>query len=211
MFGADWFDRATGSDAAAAGVPSVVAAVVGSFLGVVIRRLPEGRPIAWDRSRCEECGAALGSATSCRCSAGSCCVAAAVSAAPGSAGSIPRSSSRRWRLRLSPWPSTAARQPGSTASSAGGCWLSAGSTRGTGCCPTLLTLPLVVAGLAAALRFDPGGLTDRALGAALGYLALRVVAYVYRKLRGRDGLGARRRQAAGGGGRLGRRQRRCRR
>ena len=56
--------------------------------------------------------------------------------------------------------------------------------------PDLLTLPLVVAGLAAALAFDPSGLTDRALGAALGYLALRVVAYLYRKFRGRDGLGA---------------------
>src|SRR5258707_11874681 len=32
---------------------------IGSFLGVLIRRLPEGRPIVWARSACESCGAAL--------------------------------------------------------------------------------------------------------------------------------------------------------
>jgi leader peptidase (prepilin peptidase)/N-methyltransferase len=37
--------------------------------------------------------------------------------------------------------------------------------------------------------FDPEQLTDRALGAALGYLSLLAVAALYRALRGRDGLG----------------------
>jgi leader peptidase (prepilin peptidase)/N-methyltransferase len=55
--------------------------------------------------------------------------------------------------------------------------------------PDRLTLPLVVAGLAAALIFDPSELTGRALGAALGYLALRAVAFLYQRVRGRDGLG----------------------
>ncbi|HEY2538130.1 MAG TPA: prepilin peptidase, partial [Stellaceae bacterium] len=55
--------------------------------------------------------------------------------------------------------------------------------------PDTLTLPLVVAGLIEALVFDRYELTSRALGAALGYLALRGVAYLYRRLRGRDGLG----------------------
>ncbi len=32
---------------------------VGSFLGVLVRRLPDGLPIAWSRSRCEWCGTAL--------------------------------------------------------------------------------------------------------------------------------------------------------
>src|ERR1051326_8565426 len=36
------------------------APVIGSFLGVVVLRLPEGRPIVWSRSQCEACGAVLG-------------------------------------------------------------------------------------------------------------------------------------------------------
>jgi leader peptidase (prepilin peptidase) / N-methyltransferase len=55
--------------------------------------------------------------------------------------------------------------------------------------PDVLTLPLVIAGLVAAAVFQPEQLTDRALGAALGYLSLRAVAGVYRVLRGREGLG----------------------
>ena len=55
--------------------------------------------------------------------------------------------------------------------------------------PDSLTLPLIIAGLAAAAAFDPEGLTDRAFGAAAGYLGLRMVALIYRALRGRDGLG----------------------
>ena len=55
--------------------------------------------------------------------------------------------------------------------------------------PDALTLPLVIAGLAAAAALDPEQLTDRALGAALGYLALRVIALLYRLLRGHEGLG----------------------
>ena len=55
--------------------------------------------------------------------------------------------------------------------------------------PDALTLPLVVAGLAAAMAFEPEGLTDRALGVVAGYLGLRAVALLYSALRGREGLG----------------------
>ena len=55
--------------------------------------------------------------------------------------------------------------------------------------PDALTLPLVVAGLAAAVAFEPEGLTDRALGAVAGYLGLRAVGLLYSALRGREGLG----------------------
>ncbi len=37
----------------------LVAPFVGSFLGVVIRRLPHGRPLVAARSRCERCGVVL--------------------------------------------------------------------------------------------------------------------------------------------------------
>jgi leader peptidase (prepilin peptidase)/N-methyltransferase len=55
--------------------------------------------------------------------------------------------------------------------------------------PDALTLPLIVAGLAAAITFDPDQLTVRALGAALGYASLMAIAALYRALRGREGLG----------------------
>lgn len=57
--------------------------------------------------------------------------------------------------------------------------------------PDVLTLPLVAAGIAAAVA---GWLPDadpvRALaGAAVGYLVLAGIGWAYRRLRGRDGLG----------------------
>jgi leader peptidase (prepilin peptidase)/N-methyltransferase len=58
--------------------------------------------------------------------------------------------------------------------------------------PDILTLPLVVVGLAAAALAPetlPGALFARALGAALGYSVLQAVAWLYKRLRGRDGLG----------------------
>ena len=39
--------------------PLLAAPFIGSFLGVLVRRLPRGEPVAWERSRCESCGTAL--------------------------------------------------------------------------------------------------------------------------------------------------------
>ena len=55
--------------------------------------------------------------------------------------------------------------------------------------PDALTLPLLLAGLAATAWLDPAAATDHAVAAALGYAALRLLAIGYRALRGRDGLG----------------------
>ena len=51
--------------------------------------------------------------------------------------------------------------------------------------PDRLTLPLVLAGLA----FGLPSLPDRAIGAAIGYAALALIAFAYARLRGRTGLG----------------------
>ena len=56
--------------------------------------------------------------------------------------------------------------------------------------PDVLTLPLLLAGLAWCGWSDPSALGDHALGAALGYAGLRAVALAYRALRGREGMGA---------------------
>ena len=57
--------------------------------------------------------------------------------------------------------------------------------------PDVLTLPLVIVGLVAAwLDFLPGtGLARAIAGAVLGYVALAGIAWVYRRLRHREGLG----------------------
>ena len=188
MLDAEWFGRATGTDAAG-WLAVLVSPFVGSFLGVVVRRLPEGRPIAWERSRCEDCGAVLGvrdlvplfswlagrgRCRFCKVRLGwfypgvelAALAIAIIAAIVDSGTDIWLDCALGWWLLALGWID--ARH-----------WL----------LPDALTLPLVIAGLGAALAFDPGGLTDRALGAAIGYLALRLVALLYRKFRGRDGLG----------------------
>ncbi|MEO0412832.1 MAG: A24 family peptidase [Pseudomonadota bacterium] len=53
----------------------------------------------------------------------------------------------------------------------------------------VLTLPLVIFGLALAFLGQGPALLDATLGAALGYGALWALAIFYRKVRGREGLG----------------------
>ncbi len=56
--------------------------------------------------------------------------------------------------------------------------------------PDALTLPLIVAGLVATWLLDRPSIADHAGAAVLGYAALRLLNALYRRLRGRDGLGA---------------------
>ncbi|HEY3912037.1 MAG TPA: A24 family peptidase [Stellaceae bacterium] len=188
MFGAEWFGRIAAPDATAWGAV-LAAPFVGSFLGVLVRRLPESRPIIWARSQCEGCGAALrprdlvplvswlatrGRCRFCRIPLGHfypaielAAVAVALVAATVDGGAA------AWLdCLLGWWLLTLA-------------WIDARHWL----LPDALTLPLVLAGLIAALAFDSEGLLDRALGAAAGYLALRAIALLYRALRGREGLG----------------------
>ena len=55
--------------------------------------------------------------------------------------------------------------------------------------PDILTLGLIVIGLALALREGPSAAWPYIAGAAAGYLALAGVAQIYRRVRGRNGLG----------------------
>jgi leader peptidase (prepilin peptidase)/N-methyltransferase len=178
------------AEAAAAGwTLLLVAPFIGSFLGLVIRRLPDGLPIAFARSVCEECGVRLKTRDlvpvlswlmqkgRCRCCGHRlgwfypgvelAAVAVALSAVLVDGGeSIWLDCLLGWWLLTLGWIDLR-----------------------RGLLPDILTLPLVLAGLAAAAVFDPAELTQRALGAALGYTSLVIVAAVYRKLRGREGLG----------------------
>ena len=204
MFDTAWFDGTAGFDASA--WSAVLAApFIGSFLGVLIRRLPQGRPIARSRSTCEGCGTTLAARDlvpvlswvmgrgRCRlCGRGLgwfypgvelAALAVALLAAFFDQGvEIWLDCILGWALLALAWIDAQH-------------WL----------LPDKLTLPLVLAGLAAAVIVDPGELTGRALGAALGYLALRAVAFLYQPSAWARRLGARRCQAVRGGRGLGRR------
>jgi leader peptidase (prepilin peptidase) / N-methyltransferase len=188
MFGAELVGRMVDADAAA--WSAVIAApFIGSFLGVVVRRLPDGRPIHWARSRCEGCGTALavrdliplfswlaarGRCRFCGRPIGWFYPAIELAALAIALISVLFDNGEQawldcalgWWLLALGWIDVRR-------------WI----------LPDALTLPLIIAGLAAALTFDPGGLTDRAFGAAAGYFGLRAVAILYRALRGREGLG----------------------
>ena len=167
----------------------LAAPFIGSFLGVVIRRLPEGRPIVAGHSTCDHCGARLGPSDlvplatwlwnrgKCRhCGASigffypgielaALAVAVASVAADGGVALWIDCVLGWWLLTLA--------------------WIDIEHFL----LPDALTLPLIPAGLAVTYFVNPDALLDRALGAALGYLVFRGVALAYRRLRGRDGLG----------------------
>ncbi len=167
----------------------VAAPFIGSFLGVVIRRLPEGRPIAWGHSACEGCGAAL----------------APRDLVPLVSWLLSKGRCRHCGVRLG-WF-----YPGVELAALAVALVAVAADHGEGTwldclfgwwllvlgwidlrrwlLPDVLTLPLVVLGLVAAAALAPDELLGRALGAALGYLSLAAVAALYRLLRGREGLG----------------------
>ncbi|WP_226633722.1 prepilin peptidase [Brevundimonas poindexterae] len=55
--------------------------------------------------------------------------------------------------------------------------------------PDVLTWPLVATGLLAAFVAEPEALMARAIGAVAGFAALWLMGWLYRRMRGRDGLG----------------------
>ncbi len=55
--------------------------------------------------------------------------------------------------------------------------------------PDALTLPLTAAGLLIAWRMTPEALPSHVVGAGLGWLSFRLLAALYTRLRGHEGLG----------------------
>jgi leader peptidase (prepilin peptidase)/N-methyltransferase len=171
-------------------LPIIYAPFIGSFLGVVIRRLPAGQPIGLARSACPSCGSRLGARDlvpvvsflllrgRCRhCHAPIGGVHPAVElAATG----------------IAAWAVLAHTEP---------VWIWASCVLGWSLLalgwidverlvlPDALTLPLLLAGLGATMLLQPTEILDHTVGAAAGYLALRIVAAVYQAWRGQAGLG----------------------
>jgi leader peptidase (prepilin peptidase)/N-methyltransferase len=167
----------------------LAAPCIGSFLGVIAERLPEGRPLVWSRSCCPHCETALG----------------ARDLVPIFGWLINRGRCRHCGRRISwfyPAIEVAATLvalwsllvlPGWLA------WAGAGlgwTLLALGVIdarhlqlPDVLTLPLIPAGLAVAWAIDPAKVPGHALGALAGFLLVAAVAFVYRRLRRREGIG----------------------
>lgn len=168
----------------------LIAPFVGSFLGVVVLRLPRGEGFVTGRSRCTHCAATLGPRDlvpllSYLASRGCCrhCGARLSLFYPGiELGALAVAG---WALWVLPggWLLWAGAALGwvlltLAAIDARHFWL-----------PDGLTLPLIPAGLAVAWAVDPGKLPAHAIGAVAGFLAFALLAWAYKRLRGREGLG----------------------
>ena len=162
----------------------------GSFLGVLIRRLPREHPDLWGRSACEACGHALGPlelvpvasfltqrgrcrACHARIAGAHLAVELAALGVAGMAAAVAATGVQLWAGCALGWTLLALAWIDWERF-----WL-----------PDALTLPLLAAGLILAWLDTPWSLTDRAIGAIAGYLAFRIVGRVYLALRGREGLG----------------------
>jgi len=171
-------------------LPVAVSPIIGSYLGVLIRRLPEARPVALGRSACEACSHVLTPTEMVpiasyirqrgRCAA---CGApipadhlyielASLAVAIAAAVVVPGGPYLWLSCVLGWWLLALA-------------WIDARSFR----LPDVLTLPLIAAGLAEATWLEPAAVTDRAVATAAAFIALWLVARVYRMVRGREGLG----------------------
>lgn len=174
-------------------LPLLFAPFAGSVLGVLIRRLPEGRPVMLARSACESCGRRLGGIEMtpllahaalggrCRtCRAPICAMhwqvevaAIAPAALAGIVHGGAADPAALWADCVLGWVLLAL------------AWIDWRHGR----LPDALTLPLLLLGLLATWWLEPAALTAHAIGAVAGYALFRSVAAVYRFWRGRDGLG----------------------
>lgn len=166
-----------------------VALPVGSFAGLVIDRLPKGETVVAGRSRCGRCDASL----------------TARDLVPLLSWVATRGRCRHCGARISwfyPVVEVAAlliavlavgTDRGAMA------WIDAGfgwwllvlgwiDWRHT-ILPDVLTLPLIPLGLAVAATLEPENLLDALFGVAAGFFGLWLVAWGYRRMRGREGLG----------------------
>jgi leader peptidase (prepilin peptidase)/N-methyltransferase len=169
--------------------PIVAAPFVGSFLSVLILRLPAGEPVLVGRSHCRACGHALGPLdlvplASWLTRRGRCrhC---------GGALSVLYPAIELAALAIALWAATAISGWLLWASCLLGWSLLALAIIDVRALllPDALTLPLIPAGLAVATAIDHASLLDHAVGAAAGYGGFVLIELAYARLRRRAGLG----------------------
>ncbi len=179
MSGADWLQLV---------FLALVALAIGSFAGMLVRRIPSGEGIA-GRSRCRACGAVLGPhelvpIVSWLVQRGRCrsCGAALAWFYPAI---------ELLALGLALWAWSAA-DGWLVWASCGFAWTLMALAIidfEHQVLPDALTLPLIAAGLAVAWFAVPRAIVDNLAGAAVGFALFAAVAVAYRRLRGREGLG----------------------
>lgn len=168
----------------------LAAPFAGSVLGVLVRRLPAGRPVGLARSACEACGRPL----------------TWIDLVPLLSFAVLQGRCRTCRARIAPfhWHIEAAAivVAGWVVSVEGGgpvgwadcvlgwallalAWIDWQHRR----LPDALTLPLVLLGLGATWWLEPDAMLDNAVGAMAGFSLFWLVRVSYRALRGREGLG----------------------
>ncbi len=165
------------------------APLVGSFLGVVVTRLPAGEGVILGRSRCPACGHGLG---------------------PDELVPVLSWVAQRGRCRHCAAPIPVFYPAIELAAVVVALWASvvvSGWLLWATCAlgwallalaiidwrhlvlPDVLTLSLLAGGLAVAALLDGASVLDHAIGAAAGYAVLFVIGRLYARLRGREGLG----------------------
>jgi leader peptidase (prepilin peptidase)/N-methyltransferase len=167
----------------------VVAPFLGSFLGTLILRLPARRPVLLARSQCDHCQAPL----------------TAADLVPLASWLILRGRCRHCGAAIGAFPLfvelaamlvvawAAAQTTGAVlvASCVLGWLLLALAVTDwrVYLLPNPLTLALALSGLAATALIDPDGMADRIIAMVAGFAVFAAIAWLYRQLRHREGLG----------------------
>jgi leader peptidase (prepilin peptidase)/N-methyltransferase len=168
----------------------VVAPVIGSWLGVLVRRWPRGGKLALARSCCDHCGHVL----------------APADLVPLLSYALLRGKCRYCRTRIDPFHPAIELAAASIAlaafiadADALQLWIDAALGWALLCAawidfetfrlPDLITLPLILTGLWVTSLLQPTALYNHAAAAALGYLGFRLLDLAYLTLRHRHGLG----------------------
>ena len=169
-------------------VPVLLAPLVGSWLAVLIGCFPTGTSLASAQSTCDACSRPI--------SASELISLASYAALRGRCG---RATIDRFRVAIELAAMAVAAWAAVVSVDAIQTWITCGlgwalltlSWIDAECLrlPDLLTLPLLIAGLADASFQGPTALPDRIAGAAAGYLSLSVIAWGYRRLRACEGMG----------------------
>jgi leader peptidase (prepilin peptidase)/N-methyltransferase len=168
--------------------PVLFAPFVGSFIGVLIVRLPLGRPVIFGRSLCDRCDHKLaardlipilsytisrGRCRYCQQPIGPLLLSVELAACCVALWAVAVTEDNVWATCLLGWALLSL------------AWIDVR----TMLLPDVITLPLVIAGLAVAWLSDPDAAAEHAIAAILGYLSLAAFAWSYRQLRRRDGVG----------------------
>jgi len=169
--------------------PVLAAPFIGSFLGVLVARLPHGKAVVWDRSRCDDCGHPLGIAD----------------LVPLTSWVTSRRHCRYCGAKITPLYTGI--ELAALALAVWAATLTEGWELWAGCClgwgllalaiidwrdgllPDAVTLPLLALGLAFAAIEGPPLLVPHTIGAAAGFASFALIGWLYRWLRRRDGLG----------------------